>query len=198
MLVMYLLTRAAPLLPLLLTARPVLRSSQQTIPILTRQSSSINTQPTFAPNRPTNKVEVTWAGNDSLQFLGKDASGNEVLMSASKEPGAGPMSLLLMGLGGCSSVDLVTILKKQRQNLKCITIRVEGQRGETLPRPYETIHMTFVVSGKALDKKKVREDMFADDVDAAIALAAEKYCGVHGTLSGVAKITFGSEIVEVE
>ena len=65
------------------------------------------------------------------------------------------MSLLLIGLGGCSSVDLVTILKKQRQNLHGITICVEGQRGEALPRPYETIHMTFVVSGKGLDKKKV-------------------------------------------
>ncbi|KAJ3296513.1 hypothetical protein HK104_001520 [Borealophlyctis nickersoniae] len=154
---------------------------------LTRHHSSA---PQFDPSRPTSTVEVDWSGKpDSLQFFGKDASGNEVVMSASKEPGVGPMAMLLMGLGACSSVDLVGILKKQRQKLQGVKVRIEGQRGVELPRPYETIHMTFIVSGQRLDKKKV---------DSAVELASEKYCGVHGTLKGVANITVGVEIVEVD
>ncbi|KNC98928.1 uncharacterized protein SPPG_05891 [Spizellomyces punctatus DAOM BR117] len=142
---------------------------------------------TFDPNRPVAEVQVAWTGTDSLQFLGQDASGNEVLMSASKAPGVGPMAMLLMGLGGCSAVDIVGILQKQRQSLEGVKIRIEGQRAEEMPRPYENIHMTFIISGKGLDKKKV---------DRAIELAAEKYCGVHATLKKAANITLSSEIIE--
>lgn len=74
---------------------------------------------------------------------GKQVGG--VLMTGSKEPGIGPMKLVLMALGGCSAVDFVEILHKQRQEVVDVEIRVAGQRGSEMPRPYKAIQMTFIV-----------------------------------------------------
>ncbi|KAJ3416055.1 hypothetical protein HDV05_003414 [Chytridiales sp. JEL 0842] len=88
------------------------------------------------------------------------------------------------------AVDLVSILKKQRQEVESVRIKIEGQRAKEMPRPFENMHTTFVVTGKGLDSVKV---------DRAVQLSIEKYCGVHATLEhGVGKITWGVEVMEVD
>jgi putative redox protein len=95
------------------------------------------------------------------------------------------MQMLLLALGGCSTVDVVGILQKQRQPLENVEVIVEGERAEEQPRPWQTIHMHYIVTGTGLDVHKIER---------AINLSIEKYCGVHATLSGVAQITHDFEI----
>ena len=86
-------------------------------------------------------------------------------------------------------VDVVSILQKQRQPLEDIEIEIDAKRAEALPRPWETIHMHYIVTGVGLDPHKVER---------AIDLSVEKYCGAHATLSGVAKITHDFEIWTIQ
>ena len=106
-------------------------------------------------------------------------------MSGPDGPGVSPMQMLLLGLGGCASYDIINILKKQRQALHDLSIEIDGERAEEYPRPFRTIHMHIILDGDNLDPQKV---------DRAIRLSSEKYCGAHATLSGVAKITWDREI----
>ena len=95
------------------------------------------------------------------------------------------MQLVLIALGGCAAVDIVDILRKQRQPLADLEVVVTGERAAELPKPWETLHLRFIVTGAGLDVNKVQR---------AIDLAVERYCGVHATLSGVARITHDVEI----
>lgn len=131
------------------------------------------------------KTRVNW--NQDMNFTGIDADGRTVKISAGPGEGVSPMQMLLIGLGGCASADVVSILKKQRVDLQDLYVEVEGQRGEEYPRPYEKISMHFVATGHNLDASKVER---------AITLSTEKYCGVHATLRGVAQITWDLEIRE--
>lgn len=120
-------------------------------------------------------------------FLGIDANGRSTVMSSGDGPGVGPMQMLLLGLGGCSMVDIIMILEKQRQPLVDIEIEIDGNRRTEgdFPRPWETIHMHFIVTGGELDAKKVER---------AIDLSVEKYCGAYATLAGVATISHDFEL----
>jgi putative redox protein len=134
------------------------------------------------------KARVKWV--EEKTFLGIDINGKSAVMSASGDgPGVSPMQMLLLGLGGCSIYDVINILQKQRQPLLDVEIEIDGQRGEEGARPWQTIHMHFVVTGRGLDPNKVER---------AIDLSVEKYCGAHATLSGVAQITHDYEIREDE
>ena len=95
------------------------------------------------------------------------------------------MQMLLLGLGGCSMVDVVNILQKQHQPLADIEIEFDAQRGEEGAKPWKTIHMHYIVTGDGLDERKVER---------AIELSVEKYCGAHSSLAGVADITHDFEI----
>ena len=136
-------------------------------------------------------ARVKWVEENT--FLGTDVNGKAALMTGGGAgPGVSPMQMLLLGLGGCSMVDVINILQKQRQPLDDVEIEIDGQRAADLPRPWETIHMHYIVTGNGLDPHKVER---------AIDLSVEKYCGAHATLIGVAKITHDFEIrssVEVE
>lgn len=129
-------------------------------------------------------ARVKWIENNT--FLGTDVNGKSALMTGGGEgPGVSPMQMLLLGLGGCSMVDVINILTKQRQPLVDVQIEIAGNRAAELPKPWETIHMHYIVIGDGLDPHKVER---------AIDLSVEKYCGAHATLSGVAKITHDFEI----
>jgi putative redox protein len=124
-------------------------------------------------------VEITRVGND-FGFEGKDATGHVVRMDSSPESGGQdfgirPMQMLLMGLGGCSGIDIVSILKKQKQNLEGLQILVDGER-ETGKEPalWKKIQITFVMKGTVEPEKAKR----------ACALSIEKYCSVAATLMG--------------
>ncbi|MBX2997576.1 MAG: OsmC family protein [Caldilineaceae bacterium] len=134
------------------------------------------------------KARVKWI--EETTYLGIDANGRSTVISASSNgPGVSPMQMLLLGLGGCTMYDVVNILQKQRQSLTNVEIEIDGQRGGEGARPWQTIHLHYIVSGSDLDPTKVER---------AIDLSVEKYCGAHATLSGVATITHDFEIRKEE
>lgn len=128
-------------------------------------------------------TRIKWVEEKTM--LGIDANGRALVMGGGEGPGVSPMQMLLLALGGCSTIDVVNILQKQHQPLADLEVVVEGERGEDYPRPWQRIHLHYIVTGAGLDPLKVER---------AINLSVEKYCGVHATLSGVAQITHDFEI----
>lgn len=140
-------------------------------------SPPTQTPANFDPGRPTVKTTTKWVAPDTTDFIGTTSSGKGLIMSGDG-PGVSPMQMLLLGLGGCASVDVVSIMKKQRQPLADLRVEVEGQRSKEGARPWETIEMKFIGKGK-VDPEKFKK---------AVELSTEKYCGVHATLSKSATI----------
>lgn len=131
------------------------------------------------------KASVTWQENKA--FMGVSPSGHNVQIDADKEKGASPMELILLGLGGCASYDVVEILKKSRQNVMDVSCELIAQRAETVPAVYTAIHMHFVVTGVDIQDKQVER---------AIRLSAEKYCSASRMLvQGGVNITHDFEII---
>jgi putative redox protein len=118
-------------------------------------------------------------------FLGVDAYGHATLISPGDGPGVSPMQMLLLGVGGCTAIDVVDILRKQRQPLEGLEIAVSGDRGEEYPKPWTSMHVHYILYGADLDPHKVAR---------AIELSLEKYCGAHATVAGVAKMSHDFEI----
>ena len=131
------------------------------------------------------KASVTWQENKA--FMGVSPSGHKVQIDADKEKGASPMELILLGLGGCASYDVVEILKKSRQEVHDVRCELTAQRAETIPAVYTAIHMHFAVTGKDIADKQVEK---------AIKLSAEKYCSASRMLvQGGVDITHDFEII---
>lgn len=111
-------------------------------------------------------------------FKGKDASGHEVLFDSSAENGGDnfgirPMQSLLFALGSCSGIDIVSILKKQKQSFSSFKIKIEGEREDARPVSlWKTINVVFEFTGD-VDEEKAKK---------ACALSIEKYCSVAETL----------------
>lgn len=122
--------------------------------------------------------------NDKFLFEAKGDSGVPVYMDnktdeASK--GASPMELLLMGVGGCNAIDIVSILQKQRQEITSYKMEVEGERVEVREaKPFKAIHVTVFLEGKIDPAKAIR----------AAKLSFEKYCSVSITLEAGVKTTY--------
>lgn len=119
-------------------------------------------------------------------------SGHTVIMDASPEVGgdnrgARPMELLLMGLGGCASIDVVMILEKARQEITACKVVINAERAATDPKVYTYIHVHFIVSGNKLSRDRVAR---------AIELSAEKYCSVSIMLGKTATIEHDFEIIQ--
>lgn len=136
------------------------------------------------------KSKVKWL--DNMSFVGESASGHSVVMDGPPEFGGQnlgirPMEMLILGLGGCSSFDVMLILKKSRQQVDHCEVELEHERATEEPKVYTKIHMHFVVTGRKLDAKKVEK---------AISLSAEKYCSASVMLSKTAEITHDFEIRE--
>ena len=131
----------------------------------------------------SNKARVKWV--EERIFLGIDANGKSTVMSLPEGPGVGPMQMLLLGLGGCSMMDVAMILEKQRQPFAGLEVEIDGVRSEEAQRPWKDIHMHFIVTGDGVDSAKVER---------AIVLSVEKYCGAYATLSGTATITHDFEV----
>ena len=97
--------------------------------------------------------------------------------------------LLLLGLGGCTSIDVVSILKKSRQPIIDCVVEIEAERAPEVPRVFTRIHVHFIVSGRGLDPAKVAR---------AVNLTSTKYCSASLMLEQVAKLTHDFEIVELD
>jgi putative redox protein len=135
-------------------------------------------------------VRVTWV--EERQFVGTDSSKHSVVMSSQDEEngtGMSPSQLLLVALGGCTSYDVVDILQKKRQQVTGLQVTVTGEQEPDPPWTYRKVHLQYVVRGKGLREKAVRD---------AIELSEHKYCSVGATLRHAAEITHGYTIVEEE
>ena len=100
------------------------------------------------------KASVTWQENKA--FMGVSPSGHNVQIDADKEKGASPMELILLGLGGCASYDVVAILQKSRQEVTDVRCELTAQRAETVPAVYTDIH-AFCSDRSRCQRKPSRE-----------------------------------------
>src|SRR5690606_915718 len=130
--------------------------------------------------------------NQAVHFEGSsDSSEIKVHIDGSPEIGGEglgvrPMELVLMALGSCSVLDLISILKKQRQGIQDIQIEVSGNRTDTIPKVFTDIHLKFLIQGDKVDLGKAEK---------AAELAVKKYCSVHDMLAaGGVKITYEIKI----
>jgi putative redox protein len=136
-------------------------------------------------------AKVKWV--DGLQFVGESGTHHAIVMDGDievggKDTGMRPMELLLIGLGGCSGMDVASILQKKKQQITDIDINVKGEKADTYPKKFTEIEIEFIVSGK---------DLSEDAVKRAVELSMEKYCSVKATLEGVAKINFSYKVVNI-
>jgi putative redox protein len=131
----------------------------------------------------TTEAKVTWQG--AMRFEGTASSGHTLILDSAPEHGgqnAGfrPMELLLVGLAGCTAMDVISILNKKRVEVTGFEVKVQGERAETHPRVYTRIHVEYVVRGP---------DIPPQAVERAIQLSEEKYCSASAMLGEVAEIT---------
>ncbi|GAB4123042.1 MAG: OsmC family protein [Sideroxydans sp.] len=136
------------------------------------------------------KARVKWL--EGMAFVGESESGHAVVMDAApavggRNLGLRPMEMLLIGAGGCSSIDVLSILAKMRQPVRDCYVELSAERAESDPKVFTSIHMHFVVKGK---------DIKPEAVDKAVKLSAEKYCSASIMLGATAKVTHDFEIVE--
>ena len=134
-------------------------------------------------------ISVNWV--DGMLMVGKSHSGHSITMDGPPEIGGEnlgvrPMEMLLLGVAGCTMIDVVTTLKKMRQDLTNCETKLSAERADEHPKVFTDIHIQFIVKGQDLDPKKVEK---------AITLSAEKYCSASIMLGKTASITHDFEIV---
>lgn len=137
------------------------------------------------------KAKVTFV--DGMRFVGSADSGHAVVMDAPLSVGGGntgptPMELLLIAFGGCSGMDMVSILKKKRQDIDRVEILVEGKKAEQHPMKYTEIHISYAVTGRDVSEESVKR---------AVELSLEKYCSVGAMLGAASKITHSYKIFQL-
>jgi putative redox protein len=133
------------------------------------------------------KATIHFAGNDF--FVGVTPSGHAqaIETDSARASAATPMELLLIALGSCTGVDVISILKKKRQHVTDYRIEVSGDRREDYPRSYTRLYVKHIVHGRGVSEAAVAS---------AIELSDTKYCSVAATLRGSAEIVTSYEIVE--
>lgn len=136
----------------------------------------------------TMTASVDWLKNEAINFKTKSGSGHTVVVDSKQELGARPMELILMGLGGCASYDVVSILQKSRQAISDVRCEVSAKRADTIPAVFTDIHLHFVVTGSNIKDSQVAK---------AVELSAQKYCSVSQMLAaGGVNITHDYQIIE--
>lgn len=136
------------------------------------------------------KARVKWL--EGMTFVGEADSGHGVVMDGSpdiggRNLGARPMEMVLLGLGGCTAIDVMVILGKQRQPVEDCWIELSADRADVkAPKVFTRIHVHYVVKGSGLDAKQVER---------AVNLSAEKYCSVSAMLKSSVEISHDFEIV---
>lgn len=136
------------------------------------------------------RARVKWIEN--VSFLGESESGHAVVMDGAPDAGGRnigmrPMELLLIGMGGCSSFDVVTILKKARLPITDCVAEISAERADEVPKVFTKIHVHYVVTGN---------NLAPNHVERAVKLSAEKYCSASIMLGKSAEITHDFEIRE--
>ena len=135
-------------------------------------------------------ISVKWI--DGLLMVGKSDSGHAIVMDGPPEIGGEnlgvrPMEMLLLGMAGCTMIDVVSTLKKMREDVADCQTQVSAERDEEYPKVFTNIHVHFILRGKQLNPSKV---------DKAIKLSSEKYCSASIMIGKTAIITHDYEIIE--
>jgi putative redox protein len=133
------------------------------------------------------KTKIKWTGG--MQFVGQGESGHAVVMDAGTDHGGAdsatrPGELPLLALGGCTGIDVVTILRKMKITLDSMDILIEAETASTHPKVWKEIHVKYFIRGDVPEKKLRR----------AITLSHEKYCSVGAVLGATAKMRFEYEV----
>ena len=136
------------------------------------------------------KARIKWVEN--VCFMGESETGHAVILDGAPDAGGRnlgmrPMEMLLIGMGACTSFDVVTILKKSRQPVTDCVAEIEAARADEIPKVFTRIHVHFIVTGHGLNPAQVER---------AVKLSAEKYCSASIMLGKAAEITHDFEIVE--
>lgn len=136
------------------------------------------------------KATVKWV--QDVQFIGETGSGHSVVMEGPEKYGghgtaARPMEMILLGLGGCTSFDVIHILKKSRQAVEDCVVSISAERSDKTPKVFTKIQLHYTVTGHALNPKQVRK---------AIELSAEKYCSASIMLGKSVEIVHDFDIIE--
>jgi len=134
-----------------------------------------------------NKAIIQFAGDELFVGITPSGHAQAIETNSKRNRAATPMELLLIALGSCTGVDVISILKKKRQRVTDYRIEVSGERREEFPRSYTRLSVKHIVRGRGLSEPAVAR---------AIELSDQKYCSVAATLRGSAEIVTSYEIVE--
>lgn len=138
------------------------------------------------------QATVKWV--DNAMFLGESGSGHSVVMDGPEDHGGRnmgirPMEMLLLGVGGCASFDVMSILKKSRQQVTDCRVELTAERATGVPSPFTKIHLQFIVSGHSLKDKHVEK---------AVELSATKYCSASMMMAGAGvEVSHGYEVISL-
>ena len=140
----------------------------------------------------TMKVRIKWV--EGVAFIGESETGHAVVLDGAPENGGRnigmrPMEMLLIGMGACTSFDVVTILKKARQPIVDCVAEISADRADEVPKVFTKIHVHFVITGNNLN---------ATQVERAVKLSAEKYCSASIMLAKSVEITHDFVIKPIE
>ena len=136
-----------------------------------------------------NIVNVSW--NEKMQFV-STLNGHQIVMDTDTDNGGDdggprPKALLMVALGGCTGMDVISILRKMKEDVHSFTVRIEGVSRDEHPMRYERMHVIYAFKGNQLDPEKVKK---------AVDLSVTKYCGVIATLKDSVELSFDIDIQE--
>ena len=135
------------------------------------------------------KIEMNWAGGmkfDSVSTFGHKISTDVAVEHGGTSQGYKPTELILYGVAGCAGVDVVRLMKKQRQEMTSLKIEVTAHQQDDYPKPFHTFEIKFIATGKNLEEKRLVK---------AINMSEEKYCVVSQTMKESAKVISSYEII---
>jgi len=137
------------------------------------------------------KARVKWVEN--ALFVAESSSGHSITIDGAPEVGGRdlgirPMEAVLLGLGGCTAIDVVRMLKKGRQTIDDCVIEIEARRADSIPKVFTHIHLVYRIKGSDLSERQVAR---------AVSLSAEKYCSVTMMLRAAVEITHEYQIEDV-
>lgn len=138
-------------------------------------------------------MDATIVLQDGMRFLATADSGHAVVIDSDAlvggaDSGPRPMELIAMGLGGCTAMDVISILRKKRQDVSAFEVNVHGERAASHPTVFTSFTIEYVISGRGIDPTAVER---------AIELSAERYCPAQAMLGQVAPMELVYRIIEV-
>lgn len=136
------------------------------------------------------KAQVTWAG-PGMRFVGETDTSPAIIVDSygeyGRHSGPSPMELVLIGLAGCTAMDVVSIMEKKREPLTNLQVKVDAERAESHPKVYTKIHVEYIAYGTGINEKSLSR---------AIELSESRYCSVQAMVQKTAEITNSYRIIE--